>query len=360
MTGLTPFEAIFMQCLCSAKEYGASDIHIEPQHDGLFIRFRIHGELMIWKYLPLIYRDGLIREIKTLLNLDLGTVSRPQDGRACFDKMGFDVRVSSIPTLYGEKLVLRLLLSGRLFDIDKSGLEPDIVKTLKDYALKNYGLILISGPTGSGKTTTLYSLLSFLDKKTKNICTLENPVEYKLSGITQVDIGERSMTFAMGLRALLRQDPDVILVGEIRDQETADLCLKAASTGHLVLSTVHANGAKEVIERLQQLEIDPQAIKSNLLLSLAQRLIPKLCPYCSDKLSTNDLDSNYRVRNPKGCENCRAGIIGRLAVVEYITKSHILDILAGQKADEIRTLPEEILHLAKDGQVDFNEYQNFC
>ena len=252
--------------------------------------------------------------------------------------------------------------------MEELGLSEDSYSKILDTAYKRDGLILISGPTGSGKTTTLYSLLCKMDKYGKNISTLENPVEKKLDRINQANITDYN-SFSDFQRALMRQDPDIILVGEVRDKESAELCLKLSATGHLVLSTIHANGAVEVVERLKNLGIDEFSIKSNLRLSIAQRLLRKLCPSCRKraddtllhKLSNEfeGIDFDYSllsVTNPKGCERCQHGVVGRVAVIEYLEKEDVKKFLQNQSNFSLdRTLKQASLKLAEQGLIDLNE-----
>ena len=370
----SPYAKLFKEALGEAKKRSVSDIHIEPTNIGINIRFRLFGILSTFKTLGPDHREGFITTVKSIVNMDLAIIGRPQDSRASFKAFKVDIRANSLPELYGEKLVLRLLDQERDFKLESSGLDNASLHALRSAARKKDGLVLISGPTGSGKTTTLYSLLSELPRNRLNISTLENPVEYELSGINQVNISENGiLTFESSLRALMRQDPDVILVGEIRDHETASLAFKAASTGHLVLATVHANGAKEVVERLLNLGIDTFTIKSNLRLSSAQRLIPTLCKNCSLPLSSADVKElegyfnkgvlpNLRKTNAKGCSSCQTGINGRIAILEYMDKEEITLFLNDTQAIETlpkRSLKDAALELASRGTIDALEVLSF-
>ncbi|MGE0172450.1 MAG: GspE/PulE family protein [Oligoflexales bacterium] len=371
-----PFTRIFRDCLEAAVKVKASDIHFEPEEKRFTIRLRVHGDLHEWKSLPIQHKEAFTAKSKSLLNLDLAISGMPQDSRAVFNDFGIDLRVNSIPTIYGEKIVARILEQNRSFDIGQCGLSPSATAALIAASKKREGLILISGPTGSGKTTTLYSLINSLDRKRKNICTLENPVEYRLSGINQVDVGTRSLSFSSALRALMRQDPDIILVGEIRDQETAELCFKAASTGHLVLSTVHANGAIEVTERLVSLGIDRLSIKSNLRLSAAQRLVRKLCPHCSVDAPSDVVDGlighglpttgKFQIINSDGCDVCATGISGgikgRTPILEYMTGDHFEHFLEDKKTGNplvVDSIAATIRTMAATGSIDAREALEF-
>jgi type IV pilus assembly protein PilB len=349
-----PYQMILRECLEFSVNKDASDIHIEPQENGLLIKVRILGELIIWKKLELDHREYFIKTCKDILNLDLSIVGKPQDSRASFEYLGIDLRVNSLPIIYGEKIVLRILNQKRQFSL--SALEFDektkncLHKLLK---LKN-GLILISGPTGSGKTTTLYSLINGLDATSKNISTLENPVEYRLEGINQVDIGSsKNLGFETCLRALMRQDPDIILIGEIRDYETAMAAFKAASTGHLVFSTVHANGPVEVVDRLLNLGVDQFTIKSNLVFSAAQRLLRKLCPGCSRKIC-NPMFTSSKTKHATGCNLCQGGISGRIPILSFLEKEQV-DKLLNNLDFEYQTLKQIALKYADTGIVSVDD-----
>lgn len=323
----SPYGKIFYECVAAACRAKASDIHIEPIREGVQMRFRVFGDMTPpWKSFGLEHQRSFINEVKRLTNLSIATSGRAQDGRVAMDFLGVDLRVSLLPSLYGEKIVMRVLDLKRSFHLADLGFDDGTAAALDEALRAKNGVILISGPTGSGKTTTLYSLLMALCPKTKNIITLEDPIEYRLPGITQVRITPK-LCFADALRSVLRQDPDVILVGEIRDEETADLCFKAASTGHLVLSTIHANSAREVCERLSNLKVEEFLLRSNLRLSAAQRLVKRLCSECSVPAAKERLNELhilspgcYRTRGPQlACSSCDGGIIGRIALLEYLT-----------------------------------------
>lgn len=356
-----PYAFLVHECLQEAKRLGASDIHIEPYDTECLIRFRVHGILSDWKNIAREHTQTLIARFKFLLNMDLALVSAPQDSRATFHGLGIDVRANSMPVTSGnEKIVMRLQYNNRTIPISKLGLSPEQLHVLLDSITKSDGLVLISGPTGSGKTTTLYALIEEMDRLGKNICTLENPVEKQLPRVNQANIFDHQ-DFPSFQRALMRQDPDVILLGEIRDPQTADLSMKLASTGHLVLSTVHANGAAEVIDRLQNLGVDTYSIRSNLRLSVAQRLLRILCRQCSLE-APNDLikklqevkNSDFKVTNPHGCSSCHKGATGRIAVIEYLEK-HEIEQMGTAKALVRRTLADECAALARKGVVDISD-----
>lgn len=340
-----PVSLLINEALKSAREKNASDIHFEPREDQYQIRFRILGDLCVWKTLPKEITEIVIQKCKVIFNLDLGISGKPQDGRATFKEYRYDVRYSSMPTIYGDKIVLRILRQDRVFDLKSSDISARDTDVLLSSLKHKEGLVIISGPTGSGKTTTLYGLVSAIDGLKKNVSTLENPVEYRLPGITQTDVGEKGMSFAQGLRALMRQDPDVILVGEIRDEETAELCFKAASTGHLVLSTIHANSALEVVQRLEKLGVERYLVESCLKLSVAQRLVQILCPICATNSGNFD---DTKMRNPHGCEDCHEGISGRKPIVEYVTQKELVF-----KKPPLITLEHQIHELTQKGELHF-------
>ena len=338
-----PFTKMLKQCIEDACAAKASDVHFEPFDDRYLVRFRVHGTLQDWKTLPVEHSEPITNKLKWILNLDLAIASKPQDSRASFDSLAVDMRVNSMPTASGgEKIVIRIQYQEEKLGLSDIGLSDDKIEVLRRNVFKSDGLVVISGPTGSGKTTTLYALLEEMDRLGKNISTLENPVEKRLERITQSNVvtGEDFHDFQ---KALMRQDPDVILLGEIRDPDTADLSMKLASTGHLVLSTVHANGAKEVIDRLLNLGVDEFTIKTNLRLSVAQRLVKKLCPKCKKAVN----ERHFRI-NSSGCDSCNHGVTGRIAIIEYLEREHLeSDCLP-------TTLKLECQELADQGLIDIS------
>lgn len=365
-----PYTQLFRDTILEAQKTNASDIHIQPTRDGVDIRLRICGDLKSWKVLSVEHRHSFINEVKRLTNLSIAVSGRAQDGRISFKNWKLDIRASLLPSQYGEKIVLRLLDLTRSFDLEKTLFDSETKNDLKRALKAKNGVIIISGPTGSGKTTTLYTLLSSLDRTGKNIITLEDPIEYGIEGLTQVQVSPK-LKFSDALRAVLRQDPDIILVGEVRDAETADLCVKAALTGHLVLSTLHANGAQEVVSRLLNLGIDHFSLKSSLRFCAAQRLIKKICSSCALKATHERLQSvmeelsdrgvsvnsngNYRIRNIAGCKNCYDGLSGRLPILEYIKSSEIETYLQQEEGSSVgitRSLLSKALELAEKGEVD--------
>jgi type IV pilus assembly protein PilB len=313
----------------------ASDIHIEPYEKQLRVRYRIDGVLHEELNPPLKLKNAIVSRIKIMSKLDIAERRLPQDGRI---KLKFlkdkemDFRVSVLPTLFGEKVVLRLLDKSSLeLDMTKLGFEEKPLKDFRWAIYQPYGMVLVTGPTGSGKTTTLYSALSELNKVHHNISTAEDPVEYNLPGINQVQMHEEiGLNFANALRAFLRQDPDIIMVGEIRDFETAEIAVKAALTGHLVLSTLHTNDAPSTITRLLNMGIEPFLVTASTNLILAQRLVRKLCQNCAIEVEVNpqalidmgfDRDEAYsiKLKEGQGCKECNnTGYRGRIALYEVM------------------------------------------
>jgi len=369
IAALDPYTSLFRDTVVAAKEASASDIHIQPTRTGVDIRFRLNGDLTLWKQLDLEHRQSFVNEVKRLTNLSIAMSGRAQDGRVSFKNWKLDIRASLLPSQYGEKIVLRLLDLTRSFALDSIGFDDATLNDLKAALRNKNGVMIISGPTGSGKTSTLYTLLSHLDRETKNILTLEDPIEYGIDGITQVQASPK-LSFAEALRAVLRQDPDVILVGEVRDAETADLCVKAAMTGHLVLSTLHANGAAEVVSRFLNLGVDTFSLRATLRFSAAQRLLKRLCSECSLPISdlqrreviTNFADRDltfqetgtWRVKNVEGCSRCRGGISGRVPVLEYMKGHEVQDYLSQleTKPRLSNSLLSAAIRLAERGNVD--------
>ena len=299
----------------------ASDIHLEAQAQETRIRFRIDGLLEAQSQLPIELHERLITRIKILARLDIAEKRLPQDGRLCighdFAKPNINCRVSILPTLYGEKAVIRILPS-RIdeLSLEKIGLLPQQLNIVQDALRQANGLILVTGPTGSGKTRTLYSCLSELNQTHRNLCSIEDPVEIRLPGVNQVAYHPRAgLDFATIIRALLRQDPDVIMIGEIRDSATAQLAIQAAQTGHLVLSTLHTRNARGVLPRLKNLGIDQESLESCLRSVSSQRLVRRTCQHCHSKTSPQ-----------KPCLSCaNTGYHGRLGVHEVLSSQHLLN-----------------------------------
>ncbi|MBU1006304.1 MAG: Flp pilus assembly complex ATPase component TadA [Candidatus Omnitrophica bacterium] len=315
--------------LMQAIKDRASDIHIEPFKDKINIRYRIDGILYEIPPPARHLLPAIVSRIKILANLDIAERRLPQDGAFLVkvENKGIDLRVSTIPAIYGEKVVMRILdKSSTPLDLNELGFEPQDLENFKKAINSPNGLILITGPTGSGKTTTLYAALNSIKSPHKNISTVEDPVEYKLDGINQVQIKPAiGLTFSSTLRAFLRQDPDVIMVGEIRDMETAQIGIRSSLTGHLVLSTLHTNDAPSAISRLIDIGIEPYLISASLILVGAQRLVRRLCPECKEAYEpTPKIISDFNIKQdllykPKGCDYCsHTGYRGRIAIYEII------------------------------------------
>ncbi|MCK5028603.1 MAG: type II/IV secretion system protein [Bacteroidales bacterium] len=371
-------EDFLINLITEANETGSSDIHIESYEERCRVRMRIDGKLIERYVLKKEDYPAIINKIKIKANLDIAEKRLPQDGRIFFhtDNEKFDIRVSVLPTLYGEKVVLRLLSKDATdINIEYLGMNPDQLKNYTEGIKKPHGIILISGPTGSGKTTTLYATLKILNKEYSNIVTIEDPIEYTLEGINQVQLKESiGLTFASALRTFLRQDPDVIMLGEIRDGETAKMAVRAALTGHLVLSTIHTNSAWGTISRLIDMGVPPFLVASTLNLSVAQRLVRMLCPECKEK---HEFDPELYPRNyiapsklkehftANGCEACYyTGYKGRKAVYEIIPIDHELaDNIKAQNIDEneiekmsnFKTLSGSAFELFERGDTSIEE-----
>ena len=378
-----PIIKIVNGILIKAIKLGASDIHFEPYERNLRVRYRIDGVLRRDMSLPLQIKNAMTSRLKIMAKLDIAEKRLPQDGRIKL-RMGkggeMDFRVSSIPTLFGEKVVLRLLDKSALqLDMTKLGFEESSLADLKAAIHKPVGMILVTGPTGSGKTTTLYSALSELNKETENIITAEDPIEYNFMGINQVQMHEEiGLTFASSLRSFLRQDPDIIMVGEIRDFETAQIAVQAALTGHLVLSTVHTNDAPGTINRLIDMGIEPFLISSAVILILAQRLIRKTCMDCREPIKVHpqllidlgippDEVKSFQVYKGKGCSICNnTGYKGRLGLYEVMPmKEEIKELVLSRASNSevkkeairlgMKTLRQSGISKIKDGVTTIEE-----
>ena len=335
--------------LLVAIERGASDIHIEPYETSYRVRYRVDGVLSEGMQIPLKLKAALSSRIKIMAQLDIAERRIPQDGRIKLkigDKKQMDFRVSSLPTLFGEKIVLRLLDKGNLqLDMTKLGFEQGQLDLFKDAIHKPFGMVLVTGPTGSGKTTTLYSALQELNQITENISTAEDPVEFNLAGINQVQMAEDvGLSFASALRSFLRQDPDIVMIGEVRDFETAEIAIKAALTGHMVLSTLHTNDAPSTITRLLNMGIEPFLVTAAVNLVEAQRLVRRICPDCKQPIETpkdylrslgasdEDIDTAQCFEGV-GCSTCGgSGYKGRVAVYECMAFNEPLKELVIQGA----------------------------
>ena len=378
-----PIIKIVNGILIKAIKLGASDIHFEPYERTLRVRYRIDGVLRRDMSLPVQIKNAMTSRLKIMAKLDIAEKRLPQDGRIKL-RLGkggeMDFRVSSIPTLFGEKVVLRLLDKSALqLDMTKLGFEESSLADLKAAIHKPVGMILVTGPTGSGKTTTLYSALSELNKESDNIITAEDPIEYNFMGINQVQMHEEiGLTFASSLRSFLRQDPDIIMVGEIRDFETAQIAVQAALTGHLVLSTVHTNDAPGTINRLIDMGIEPFLISSAVILILAQRLIRKICMDCREPIKVHpqllidlgippDEVKSCQVYKGKGCSICNnTGYKGRLGLYEVMPmKEEIKELVLSRASNSeikkeairlgMKTLRQSGITKIKDGVTTIEE-----
>ena len=363
------------KCLEDAASMKASDIHMERYEKSARIRFRWEGQLIEKYEIPLHQYNAIISRVKILSELDISERRLPQDGRIHFTSGGkqIDVRVSTIPGKYGEKAVLRLLTrSEEHLNLDRLGMDTAGQAAYQKVIQKPNGIILITGPTGSGKTTTLYATLAALNRPDKNILTIEDPIEYNLSGINQVQLKEEiGLSFDRALRAFLRQDPDIIMVGEIRDVATAQIAIRASLTGHLVFSTLHTNSSWDAITRLTDMGIEPYLLAASLRLVVAQRLVRKLCDHCKTpsekRLYPNvqepyELDVHYL---PKGCPQCYfTGYKGRQAVYEILPLTSELatfikslegDISAYMKSKQIQSLEDNLAALVRAGETSLEE-----
>jgi type IV pilus assembly protein PilB len=349
-TQMPPVIRLVNLILSGAAKDGASDIHMEPKENHLQIRYRVDGLLRDVIRIPKSQQDATISRMKIISGMDISDRRRPQDGRSRlkFEGKRIDLRVSTLPTQFGEKVVIRLLDSKRAqIAMEEMNLTPENLHTFQLMLSRPQGMILVTGPTGSGKSSTLYTSLNWVKSPTKNIITVEDPIEYQLDGVNQVQINPKAgITFAAGLRSILRQDPNVILVGEIRDQETAGIALEAAQTGHLLLSTLHTNDAPATISRLLDLEIEPFLIASAVIGILAQRLVRRPCPACmapqapsaqaiemAGGLSRLPADGKWVVG--RGCPECKqSGYKGRLAIHELLVVNEEVRELITRRASE--------------------------
>jgi len=388
-----PVTKIVATILRYAVDGGASDVHIEPTNGKVRVRFRVDGLLQTSIELPRNVQSAVVARIKILSSMRLDERRKPQDGRfsATFDGRKIDFRVSTFPTNHGEKVVMRILDNEKgIHTLELTGMSPNHIATIRRMIKEPYGIILISGPTGSGKSTTLYSMLAEVDRATKNVLSLEDPIEYNIDGVSQSQVRpEIGYTFANGLRTALRQDPDVILVGEIRDKETAQLAIQAALTGHLVLSTIHTNNAIGVIPRLIDMGVDPYLIAPTLKLAIAQRLSRRLCKP-GEKTPVDEstkqmfakefetLPEAFRkiippfenIYHPVPVPGCAAGTKGRVAVMEVLEidpeiQNLILregseeDIYKVARAKGFMSMKEDAILKALQGDIPYEEVNTF-
>ena len=330
----TPIVNVVDDIIANASKKGASDIHFDPREACLMVRIRVDGDLQDYTQIPKIYERNLITRIKLIANMNITESRLPQDGsiKGTIKGLNLETRVSTLPTNEGEKCVIRILDYTRsLQGIDALGFNDDNFKKLKKMISEPNGIILITGATGSGKSTTVYSILQVLNKKETNIITVEDPIEMNLEGLNQVQVNsEIGLDFATVLRSILRQDPNVILIGEIRDSETAKIAVRASITGHLVLSTIHTNNSLSTIERLLDMNVERYLLSSALSGIISQKLAKMVCPHCRIKEETTpyqkkvfklaldkDVDEIYNA-NPKGCDKCNKGYHGRVAIQEVL------------------------------------------
>ena len=369
--------------LASAVRGGASDIHLEPFENSIKVRFRIDGRLQELSPPPIAMYVPMLSRLKVLSKMDIAERRVPQDGAIglTVDDNRVDLRVSTVPTVYGEKMVLRILTKGAIpLDLTKLGFSRKQADDFETAASCPHGLLLVTGPTGSGKSTTLYATLNLLNKPDVNVMTVEDPVEYKFEGLNQVHVrGQVGLTFASALRAFLRQDPDVIMVGEVRDQETAQICLRAALTGHLVLSTLHTNDALAAVNRLVDMGVERFLLASALRLVEAQRLVRRLCEKCKEAYRLDDetaakwnLDPKQDYFRPRGCEICRSfGYKGRVGLFEVIrvtpklrdligTGAPLPEIRAEARRQEIMLLSDAGLQKVREGVTSLEEALSVC
>ena len=370
--------AFIIKLIAEAHELGSSDLHFEPYEGRARVRIRIDGQLVERYELPQAEYPALVNQVKIMSHLDIAEKRLPQDGRIFYENghYKFDIRVSVLPTLHGEKIVMRILGSDAShLDLAQLGFSDSDFKNYLQGVRQPHGIMLISGPTGSGKTTTLYATLKLLNQETRNIITIEDPIEYTLEGINQVQLKERiGLDFGRALRTFLRQDPDVIMVGEIRDPDTAQMAVRAALTGHLVLSTVHTNSAWGTVSRLVDMGIPPYLVAATLNTSVAQRLVRLLCEHCKETipLESHELPAHYvpevlpEIHHvPVGCSHCyHTGYSGRKALYEVIPIDREIarSIKEGQfeiddilKQRGVRTLAENAFVLFSNGLTSLDE-----
>ncbi|AWI78092.1 type IV-A pilus assembly ATPase PilB [Parazoarcus communis] len=378
-----PVVKFIQKILIDAINEGASDVHFEPYEKYYRIRVRTDGVLREIAQPPLVLKEKIAARIKVISRLDISEKRVPQDGRmklVLSKNKAIDFRVSSLPTLHGEKIVMRILdPSSAMLGVDALGYEPEQKKALLDAVERPYGMILVTGPTGSGKTVSLYTCLNLLNKAGVNISTAEDPAEINLPGINQVNVNEKAgLTFAASLRAFLRQDPDVIMVGEIRDLETAEISVKAAQTGHLVLSTLHTNDAPSTLERLKNMGVAPFNIASSVIMITAQRLARRLCT-CKKPMDIpieallqagfheEDLDGSWQPYGPVGCERCKgSGYKGRVGIYQVMpvseeiahiimTNGNSMDIAAQAEREGVKDLRKSGLLKVRQGVTSLEE-----
>lgn len=379
----TPITSIADHIIIHAAEKHASDIHFDPRDEGVVVRIRIDGDLQDYTIIPKTYERNLVTRLKLMANMNITESRLPQDGsiKGKFGSLDLDMRVSSLPTNEGEKIVVRILdYSRSLEGLESLDFSKENFEKIKRMIAVPNGIILVTGATGTGKSTTTYSIMQALNKKETNIITVEDPIEMNIEGLNQVQVNsDIGLDFATVLRSILRQDPNIILIGEIRDSETAKIAVRASITGHLVLSTIHTNNSLSTIERLLDMSVERYLLASALTGIISQRLAKRLCPKCRKKKETNpyekkvfklalnkDINEIYEA-NPKGCEECTNGYRGRIAVHEVLEiDDHIRNLINNEKVekDELRekvysdktiTLLQDGLMKVLDGKTSFDE-----
>lgn len=355
----------------------ASDIHIEPLYDFLRIRSRIDGDLEEIMKISKVHHASIVTRIKIMSKMDITEKRIPQEGRMNIniDSKLVDLRVSILPTINGEKIVLRILDKNNFnFTKKDMGLNKEEDEILEKVLKKTTGMILISGSSGSGKTTTLYSLIKELNKVNKNIVTIEDPVEYRIEGIIQVPVNEKkNLDFNLGLKSILRQDPDIVMIGEIRDEDTAKTAIRAANTGHLVLATIHTNDGLQTINRLKEMGVEDYLIKSSVLCIISQRLIKRLCPICKEKYLASESEKKYLGKQDKdlilyrsrGCSKCNNGYKNRTLINEMLVMDDELKQILDSKSNlnqikkaifkDKRSIYDEALSLIIEGETTMEE-----
>ena len=344
-----PIIKLVNMVLFQALKMRASDVHLQPFEDRMQIRYRVDGVLYDMESIPKKVQDAVISRVKVMGKMDIAERRIPQDGRSTI-KIGdtdVDVRISSVPTNYGERIVMRLLdKSINVYKLDEIGLSQAHLEMVRKFIHLSHGIIFVTGPTGSGKTTTLYAALTEINSADRNIITIEDPIEYHLAGISQIQVSnKKGLTFAAGLRSLLRQDPDIMMVGEVRDEETARIAIQAALTGHLVFSTLHTNDSSGAVSRMLDIGVEPYLVASSLIAVIAQRLVRVICPECREEYEPGDEDRalmrelkiddsrlpNGKLFRGRGCDNCfNTGYTGRTAIYEILPvteaiRNHIVE-----------------------------------
>ena len=368
-----PVVDIVNEMIIDAVKHGGSDIHFDPTENDLMVRVRIDGSLLEYAKVPATVKKNLITRIKIISGMNITETRLPQDGaiKGLIENLDVDLRVSSLPIVDGEKIVIRILdYRMSLNGLESIGLTKDNLTKVNDLIKKPNGIILITGATGSGKSTTVYSMLQVLNITERNIITVEDPVEMKIEGINQVQVmSEIGLTFGNTLRSILRQDPDIIMIGEIRDDETARIAVRASITGHLVLSTIHTNNSLNTIERLLDMDVERYLLGSALSGIISQRLVKRLCPKCRSSRITNTYEKNLfqkvlnmdvsHIYTPVGCEECINGYKGRIAVHEVLEiNQEIRDAIVGNvRKEDLRRLVygKDSNNLLKDGLIKVME-----